>query len=432
MSALKINDKYKVLFNQPEKVRYYICTGGRGSSKSFSVSTWAELKTYEQNCKILYTRYTLISAKKSIIPEFEEKIEILNASDHFDVKQNEIINTRTGSSILFSGIKTSSGNQTANLKSLQGVSCWILDEAEELVDEDTFDKIDLSIRSQVSNNIVVLILNPATKEHWIYKRFFESLGVDSGFNGVKGNVCYIHTTYLDNKANLSDSFLDNVKSIEETRPEKYKHQILGGWRDKAEGVIFEWERGKMDESLNFNYGLDFGFVNDPDACVKVAIDDKRNTIYIEEVFYNYGQSIELLSTIVRELPRAEIVADSAEARLISTLRKNSNVAIRSVIKGAGSVNSGVKLMQNYKIVVCGESKNLAIELNNYCWNGKSKEAPIDDYNHLLDAVRYVVWTYGNNKFEINETKDTDSNRSGIDKDAGAWIDGYKNKGIGMF
>jgi len=427
LSPIKINEKFDTLFKQPKGIRYYIVTGGRGSSKSFSIALWNCLKTFEQDSKTLYTRYTLISARKSIIPEFEEKINILNASDHFDVTNNEIINLETKSSILFSGIKTSSGNQTANLKSLQGVSCWILDEAEELVDELTFDKIDLSIRSKQSNNIVVLILNPTTKEHWIYKRFFEDKGVMDGFNGIKDDTCYIHTTYLDNKENLSTSFLNSIESIKANRPDKYKYQILGGWRNKAEGVIFTWDYGNMDNSLPYYYGLDFGFVNDPDACVKVAIDQKRNVIYLEEMFYEYGQQIETVAKRVKELERGQIVADSAEARLIDYLRKESQCPIRSVKKGAGSVLEGVKLMQNYTIKVCGDSPNLVKELNNYAWNGKAKEAPIDDWNHCFVGNTKIALANNNYKNirDINEG-DLVATQSGFNKVLKKFNNGYKN------
>ena len=81
-------------------------------------------------------------------PEFQEKIELLNLEHDFEILKSEIKNKQSGSEILFKGLKTSSGDQTANLKSLQGVTTWILDEAEELVDEKTFDKINLSIRQK--------------------------------------------------------------------------------------------------------------------------------------------------------------------------------------------------------------------------------------------------------------------------------------------
>ena len=151
----------------------------------------------------------------SIIPEFIEKIELMKMQDQFVVTKDEIINIVTGSKIIFKGIKTSSGTQSANLKSLQGVTTWVLDEAEELTDEDTFDKIDLSIRHKTKQNRVILILNPTTKEHFIYDKFFESKGIDQGATLIKDDTTYIHTTYLDNIENLSESFLKQVEYIKE-------------------------------------------------------------------------------------------------------------------------------------------------------------------------------------------------------------------------
>ena len=123
-----LNPKYTTLFNGD--TRYYVITGGRGSSKSFSVNAFLLLLTYEVGHTILFSRYTLTSAHVSIIPEFIEKIEILDRFEDFHITKDEIINTTTGSKILFKGIKTSSGQQTANLKSLAGVTCFVLVEAE--------------------------------------------------------------------------------------------------------------------------------------------------------------------------------------------------------------------------------------------------------------------------------------------------------------
>ena len=89
---------------------------------------------------------------------------------------DEIIHKKTGSKISFRGLKTSSGDQTASLKSLTGISTWVMDEAEELNSEDVFDKIDLSVREQGVLNRVIMILNPTTKEHWIYKKYYEDSG----------------------------------------------------------------------------------------------------------------------------------------------------------------------------------------------------------------------------------------------------------------
>ena len=137
---------------------------------------------------ILFTRYTLRAASISIIPEFVEKIEYLNMANEFHITKDEIVHKTSGSKILFRGIKTSSGNQVASLKSLQGVTTWVLDEAEELVEESIFDTIDLSVRQKGKHNRVIMIMNPSTKEHFIYRRFYEGAGVEDGSNTTKGNT----------------------------------------------------------------------------------------------------------------------------------------------------------------------------------------------------------------------------------------------------
>ena len=113
--------------------RYYIVSGGRGSGKSFSVNALLVMLTYEQGHTILFTRYTLTSAYISIIPEFIDKLEQFGSIADFHITKDEILNKKTGSKIIFRGIKTSSGDQTANLKSLQGITTWVVDEAEELL-----------------------------------------------------------------------------------------------------------------------------------------------------------------------------------------------------------------------------------------------------------------------------------------------------------
>lgn len=236
--------------NLGNDTRFFVITGGRGSGKSFEVGRFTNLLSFEANHKILFTRQTMSSAHLSIIPEFQEKIDLLELNDYFEVNRSEIRNKISGNEIIFKGIKTSSGDQTANLKSLQGVTVWIIDEAEELTNEVTFDKINLSIRQKGVQNRVILILNPATKEHWIYKRFFEDANVSEGFTGIKGNVTYIHSTYLDNIENLDESFIDEVENIKLTDPDKYNHVILGGWLTDTEGAVFtkkQIQRFKVDD-----------------------------------------------------------------------------------------------------------------------------------------------------------------------------------------
>lgn len=386
---IDINKKYAPLTQ--EDSRYYIVTGGRGSGKSFSVNLLLVLLTYEKGHTILFTRYTLASAYVSIIPEFIDKLELLDIFEDFHITKDEIRNKRSGSKIVFKGIKTSSGDQTANLKSLQGVTTFVLDEAEELTNEDTFDKIDLSVRQQGIQNRVILILNPTSKEHWIYRRYFEDKGIQEGSNVTQGNITYIHTTYLDNKENLSDSFLSQIENIKNRRPEKYKHQMLGGWLNVAEGVIFtNWEIGEFKEVGVTVYGQDYGFASDSSTLVATNIDVDNKKIYLKECFYKPRLTTSQLVSLNKQYAGSSlIVADSAEPRLISEI-KASGCNIVASIKGQGSITYGISLLQDYDLIIDKDSINLIKELNNYAWLERKSNTPIDKFNHLIDAIRYAV------------------------------------------
>jgi phage terminase large subunit len=387
LKHLKIKNKF-LPFNTDS--RYFIYTGGRGSGKSYAVAGALVYLSLTSNQTILFTRYTLRSAAISIIPEFKEKLEEMEIMHLFKITKDEIINIANGSKILFRGLKTSSGDQTANLKSLTGITCWVMDEAEELTDESIFDKIDFSVRQKGVDNRIILILNPTTKEHWIYERFFESKGIQAGSSITKGDVTYMHSTYKDNIEHLSKSYLAQIQLMKVNRPKKYKHQILGGWLDKAEGVIFSnWKLGEFKEVGKIVFGQDFGYSNDPSTLLKTSIDKNNKIIYIQECFYKTQLSTSEISVLNQKFAGDNlIVADSAEPRLINALSKDCNIV--PAIKGQGSITFGISMLQDFGLVIDPQSLNLVKELNNYSWLEKKSKTPIDKFNHLIDGLRYSI------------------------------------------
>ena len=387
-SNVTLSDKYQSLFTDPS--RYFIVTGGRGSGKSFSVAVFLLNLTYQEGHKILFSRYTMISAQTSIIPEFVEKIEMMGVQNDFRITKDEIINMTTKNSIIFKGIRTSSGNQTAALKSLNGITTFVLDEAEELVDEDTFNKIDLSVRVQEHQNRCILILNPTTKEHWIYQRWFQNIGVPEGWNGKEKNTTYIHTTYMDNKENLSESFLEQVYDMKRRRPDQYQHAILGGWLNKAEGTIYKnWRVGDYQEKELTVFGQDVGFSVDPTVLVKISVDSEQKKMWVKECYGQKNMTTSMIAQKNKQFCGLDlIIMDSAEPRLIQEL-KNQDLNIRGAVKKKGSILSGIALMQDYEIIVDKGSHGIIRELNNYVWQERNTK-PIDKYNHYLDAMRYAL------------------------------------------
>ena len=387
---IELSPKYKPLFLSDD--RYYLIQGGRGSSKSFSLCTWLVLLLlFEKGHTVLMTRYTLTSANISIIPEFLDKIDIFGIKDKFYITKDSIVCKQTGSSIIFKGIRTSTGDASASLKSLQGITTFILEEAEELTDETIFDKIDYSVRTKGIQNRVILVMNPTTKASWIYKRYYENNGVVPGDNVSKNGITYISTTYLDNLENLDQSFIDSVEKLKIENPVKYKHIMLGGWMDTAEGVIFtNWGLGEFNNDLEYGYGCDWGFSNDPSTLTKVAIDKKNKIIYLDEKLYEPGlTTTELYNIMKPECDNKEIIADNSEPRLIDELY-SMGLNIDACVKGAGSVAEGITLMQDYKLIITPGSINIVKELNNYVWSNRKAGVPVDMYNHSIDGIRYYV------------------------------------------
>jgi len=388
MNPIILNNKYKSLYSS--EGRYHVVTGGRGSGKSFGTTVFLLQLTYEKGHKILFTRYTMTSASMSIIPEFLEKIDLMNVAEHFEVTKAEIRNKLTGSSIMFSGVKTSSGDQTAKLKSINAVTTFVLDEAEELTDEEVFDKIDFSVRAKGVKNRCILILNPTTKEHWIYQRFFQNRGVPDGHNGCTENINYIHTTYLDNKEHLSPSFIAGLEDMRIRRPGKFKHQIMGGWLDRAEGVIFtDWSIGDFPKDTDTVFGSDFGFSVDPSTLVEVAVDKKMKKIWLRQHYYKAGLNTSQLYELNRRYAGKNlIVCDNSEPRLLSEF-KMKGLNVTPTIKRKGSIKTGIELMRDYHIVIDSKSIDLIKEFNNYSWKMKGS-VPRDDWNHAIDGSRYAI------------------------------------------
>ena len=88
--------------------------------------------------------------------------------------------------------------------------------------------------------------------------------------------------------------------------------------------------------------------------------------------------------------------DSAEPKSIDEL-KGYGMRITGATKGKDSINNGIQWIQSFKIVIHPRCVNFLTEISNYTWDkdkfGKKLNKPIDDFNHLMDAMRYGLERY---------------------------------------
>lgn len=404
MKSTKINECFQPLYTS--KKRYFLLTGGRGSLKSTTVHDFVTRLTYESGHGILFLRYTMTSAEKSIIPEFKVCIDRLDIEKDFDVTGTKITNIHTGSFILFSGIKTSSGNQTANLKSLSGITTVVIEEGEDFHDEKAFDKIDDSVRAVGVQNRIIWIMNPTTREHFIYKRWIEKNNKVIKVHGYDVTVSndpdveHIHTTYhiAQDLNYLNQTFIDKAEKAKEAAEQKdkdekgakykshYYYNYIGGWMERADGVIFDYTIGAFNDKIPYCFHLDWGYNPDPLAVGKIAVDKRNKKIYVKEYLY---------ATMINNVPQALtsagigknelIICDTSEPRTKTSVQRlgfNIQNAVKEQIK------DDIREINQYEIILDPDSPNYKIELDNYIWNDKKASVPIDKYNHLLDGMRY--------------------------------------------
>lgn len=424
---IKFSKKYQNLFkllenNYPE-VDTVVITGGRSSAKSFVVAVLCLMGLVEKAWNILYTRFTNVSITDSIKPEVDDKIELLNY-------QNKVISTNThieynGNRIAFKGIKTGSKQQTANLKSLSGFNVFVIDESEELPDYETFEKVFLSIRSKDKRNLTILLLNPTSVHHWIYRYFYLNRKVEAGFNGVKDNVMYIHTSYLDvPKEYIAKNILTYYETLKREDFKKYEQIVLGGWTEAVEGRVFNnWKHITFSDYLQIPlkevYAIDWG-KNHKMGIVKGKYDSYKNNFYVHEL--NYKSENELLAelneherSLVNSLeggiipftaqklgiPKdAIIVCDSAVPDNILALRSNGWGYAYGIDKPKGSVMAGISLLHNTNVFYTDTSKGIDYEFRNYAY-ATDRLGIVDDEviklnDDLCDPIRYLRRHFENN------------------------------------
>lgn len=401
MSKIKLLPIYKPLFRKDlssKGIRYVIVTGGRASAKSFHTMTAIANKLTLENQVALISRYTMVSAQISVIPEFMSKIEMFGRSNEFHTTKTDVYHKKTKSRAMFRGIKTSSGIQTAKLKSIEGLNLFVVDEAEEFLDFNEFDKIDNSIRTKDADNLVMVIMNPSYKDHWCYQRFIKE---------KRDDTIHIHSTYLDNKQNLDGSFLAKAKREQEKDLKRFNHIYLGEWLDFSEDLIFPHYKEYEEEPTDFDFqhlGLDFGYSTDPSANGKVT--KKGNAVYLRENFYQTGLLNRDIANILRPITQDMIVVcDSASPQNIAELRALDIPAVPAK-KGPGSVEWQIQAMQGMDIHIHKDSHNLKREFGKYRWaknadgtykyNSLGQRVPVQNVDdHAIDWARYGATYYMN-------------------------------------
>lgn len=386
------------------KGRYKVVKGSRASKKSSTQSIKVIVEIMENPyVNWLVVRKTERTLRDSCYAQLKWAIRRLSVDKYFkcSVSPLEITYLPTGQKILFRGLDDPLKVTSITVEVGSLCRLWI-EEAYEITSEDAFNRLDESIRGQLPAGMyhqVVLTFNPWSDRHWLKKRFFDE---------KNPNVLAITTNYLCNEF-LSESDLILFEEMKKN-PRRYKTAGLGEW-GIVEGLVYEnWEERVFDvheisirPSVRSAFGMDFGYVNDPSTLFCGLVDTVAREIYVFDEMYEKGMSNEDILSKVSEMgySKERIKADSAEPKSIAYLRKAGLTRIRAAKKGPDSIRAGISIIHDYKIIIHPRCVNFITEISNYTWD-KDKfdnaiNKPIDDFNHLMDAMRYAMEDFDGRK-----------------------------------
>ena len=390
---------YKTFWNF--KGRYRVVKGSRASKKSKTTALWFIFNMMKyKDANILVVRKTFRTLKDSCFAELKWAVHRFGV-DHlwkFTESPLEMTYLPTGQKIYFRGLDdplkiTSITVDVGNL-------CWMwIEEAYEIMTESDFDMLDESIRGEVPEGLwkqITLTFNPWNERHWLKKRFFDVQDPE---------ILALTTNYLCNEW-LDQADKTVFEKMRINNPRRYIVAGLGGW-GVVEGLCFEkWKEEEFTleqlqedhKNLKTVCGLDFGYTNDPTAFVIGFLDlDKKQLFIWDEIYQKRMSNRKIAETITAMgYGKERITADSAEPKSIDELQ-TLHLHVQGARKGKDSVNNGIQWIQELEIIIHPRCVNFLTEISNYQWDkdkfGKTLNVPIDDFNHLMDAMRYALEKY---------------------------------------
>ena len=370
------------------KKRYRVVKGGKASKKSTTAALWFILHLMKYpDANLLVVRQVYATLADSAFAELNRAIDRLGVRPFWQATRSplELRYKPTGQRILFRGFDDP--DKLASTTVERGYLCWVWV-------EEAFDRLDLSMpRGQVPPPLfkqTTLTFNPWNENHWLKSRFFDT---------PQDDVFTMTTTYLCNE------FLDETdrriyERMKREQPRKYAVAGLGEW-GVAEGLVFErWQVAEFDpkklaknDRYRFVFGLDYGYSHDPTAFIAMAVNPEERMLYVFDEHYEKRMLNSDIAEMIRQkgFAKERIRADAAEPKSNDELRRLGIARVTAAAKGPDSVRAGIAALQEYTMIVHPRCVHTASELAAYVWDAKSGgRNPVDDHNHLMDAMRYAM------------------------------------------
>lgn len=398
---------YKKFWNF--KGRYNVIKGSRASKKSKTTALrWIYLMMKYDKSNLLVIRKTYRTLKDSCWTDLKWATRRLEVESLWSFKESPLEATYlpTGQKILFRGLDDPL--KVTSITVDYGYLCWAwLEEAFEVNSEADFDTLDESIRGELPPNLWkqwVISFNPWNERHWLKKKFFDVSNPDI----LAQTTNYTCNEWLDE---ADKRLFENMKI---NNPRRYNVAGLGNW-GITEGLVYDNVhidyRFELTDMVNYKTvcGMDFGYTNDPTAFFIGFLDERNKALYIWDEMYEKGLTNRMIydRLVSMGYGKESIVCDSAEPKSIAELR-GYGLRAKAAVKGKDSISHGIQYIQGLTIYIHPRCVNFTTEIQNYTFDkdkfGNAINQPIDDFNHLMDAMRYALEKYAMGRVTIKTFK----------------------------
>ena len=372
--------------------RYLVMAGGKGSGKSEFAARKVFLRCMaEGGHRFLILRKVRNTVYGSTLRVMEMLLREQNVDYHHD-KTHNILSFPSSqgfmNEILFDGL-----DEWQKIKSIKGLTSIWMEEATEFTEAE-FREIDLALRDPSAfYKQIMLTFNPdESLAPWLKKRFFPDDPLLADARALTHS-----STIEDNPVDeMRVEYLAQLDAIvDKTTKDIYR---FGIWA-RPKGQIYNWGTApaappNCDEIF---YGLDFGYSVNPSALARLY--RKADEFYLQQLVYepklvNRDLGNKMAANSVRQLDY--VYADSAEPKSIDEIKAMGFNVIPSQ-KGADSVRAGIDFLKTQKIFILEGSPDITKEVSTYKWkedkNGEPLPEPVKFNDHLLDAIRYAIFTH---------------------------------------
>ena len=349
--------------------RICVFQGSSRASKTYNILIYWVLKLLQEENKVLsLVRKTLPALKGSILRDLKEillKLDLYKDSDWHSVDGYFQLGTNI--------IEWFSVDDETKLRGRKR-DYLFLNEATEISEE---EYIQLALRT---SDRIVIDLNPSLWNSWIYD-----------LEG-REDVFYTIVTYKSNPF-LGDAQIKEIEKLKDKDPNLWR--VFGlGQKGVPTRVVFNHQQPIEQipyEAKLLGYGVDFGW-SDPNVLVGVY--QLGDSLFCDEMLYLRHTTLPDFIYKIKDLGvnlKDDFICDSANPQSIEEM-KRSGINAKKVEKS--TILHGIDLMKRNNLFITNRSENLFNEFQQYVWkqdkNLKNLDEPIDDFNHGIDAIRYVL------------------------------------------